>query len=222
MVCEVFLTCGAARRHWHRITSSPTHPLKLFFINSFTCIRPTWQRLDAKLTHSPHIPTQPLKSFTILFLIFNFYSQLKQVFCSKYPSNKRFGANLKKLLLNFAANFLLFSFLSLKTLKINILTCDWRAQHPNAGRNIQQEMLTGAPVKGCLLSNSRLSEVEACMVLNSYDFNISVVLHGNVGCTYKVISYGARAGIQTRVRRVRSDRSAIGAIIVWHKSRKYT
>ena len=158
------LTCGAARRHWHRITSSPTHPLKLFFINSFTCIRPTWQRLDAKLTHSPHIPTQPLKSFTILFLIFNFYSQLKQVFCSKYPSNKRFGANLKKLLLNFAANFLLFSFLSLKTLKINILTCDWRAQHPNAGRNIQQEMLTGAPVKGCLLSNSRLSEVEACMV----------------------------------------------------------
>ena len=37
----------------------------------------------------------------------------------------------------------------------------------------------------------------------------------NTDCTYKVISYGARAGIWTRVRRVQSNRSTIWAIILW-------
>ena len=37
----------------------------------------------------------------------------------------------------------------------------------------------------------------------------------NTGCTYKVISYGAGAGIWTRVRRVQSNRSTIWAIILW-------
>ena len=36
-----------------------------------------------------------------------------------------------------------------------------------------------------------------------------------MGCTYKVISYGAGAGIWTRVRRVQSNRSTIWAIIHW-------
>ena len=64
----------------------------------------------------------------------------------QFPGNKtvnqRFGANLKKrfFLQNFAANFLLFSFLPLKTLKMTISTSIWGAQHPNAGRNIQQQV----------------------------------------------------------------------------------
>ena len=57
--------------------------------------------------------------------------------------HQRFGANLKThILLNFAANFLLFciffSFSAQKTSKIKILTSIWSALHPNTGRNIQQ------------------------------------------------------------------------------------
>ena len=37
----------------------------------------------------------------------------------------------------------------------------------------------------------------------------------NTGCTYKVISYGAGAGIWTRVCRVQSNHSTIWAIIHW-------
>ena len=37
----------------------------------------------------------------------------------------------------------------------------------------------------------------------------------NTGCTFKVISYGARAGIWTRVRQVQGNCSAIWAFIHW-------
>ena len=50
-------------------------------------------------------------------------------------------------------------------------------------------------------------------------FHVLFIRHDatiNMDCTYKVISYGARGGIRTRVRRVQSNRSAIWAVIHWH------
>ena len=44
----------------------------------------------------------------------------------------------------------------------------------------------------------------------------------NTGYTYKVISYGARAGIWTGIPRVQSNRSTIWAIINWHSEAKVT
>ena len=64
--------------------------------------------------------------------------------------NQRFGANLKKRLFeNFAANYMFFLLFSTKTLKMTISTSVWSAQHPNAGRNIQQTLIRniGAMVK---------------------------------------------------------------------------
>ena len=58
--------------------------------------------------------------------------------------NQRLGANLKKnfFLLNSTPNLLLFlrfpSFIAQKALKMTISTSIWGAQHPSAGRNIQQ------------------------------------------------------------------------------------
>ena len=76
-----------------------------------------------------------------IYLISN---MAKQFFGNK-TVDQHFGANpqkrvLCKILLQISWFF--FSFLPLKTLKMTISTSIWSAQHPNAGRNIQQMMTT--------------------------------------------------------------------------------
>ena len=63
-----------------------------------------------------------------------------EMFFWEYNSRPAFWCKLKKpcFLLKFSANFLLFC---RKTLKMTISTSIWGAQHPNAGRNLQQVCL---------------------------------------------------------------------------------
>ena len=74
----------------------------------------------------------------------NVFLEKKAHFFGNKTVSQLLGANSKKhvFLQKFAANFLLFlSFFAEKMLRMTISTSVWTAQHPNAGRNIQQWLL---------------------------------------------------------------------------------
>ena len=139
--CGVFF-CRIELSHSYIIVvqkSSIGDGISLLFWREKYIFRPTAYFCFFSLTHCLFVSytSLPTNNFQMVFyvdfmhtLILNLLLQL-------------FYACLLLYMLNFVANFLLFllfQVFGVKNIKINILSSVWSAQHPKAGRNVQQSV----------------------------------------------------------------------------------